>query len=248
MKKTRELHLLETLKGPWQKISIDIIGLLPRSNGKDTIVVIVDQFTKIIWLKATIMSVSSEEIAKIYWDKIWKIYGVPWKILSDRRPQFTSWFMENLAKILMTGRTLFIAYHSQTDSQTEWINQEVEAFLQHYVNYQQDNWIEWLETAEFQYNNKRYTATRRIPFKLNFERHSWKGNLTVQTELLKLENFFSRLQRSWKEATKSIEIAKEAMKWQFDKKRRNLQELKAGDNIWLEAKNIYSNRPSKKLN
>jgi len=48
MKKTRELHLLETLKGPWQKISIDIIGLLPRSNGKDTIVVIVDQFTKII--------------------------------------------------------------------------------------------------------------------------------------------------------------------------------------------------------
>ena len=36
------------------------------------------------------------------------------------------------------------------------------------------------------------------------------------------------------------------MKWQFDKK-RNLQELKAGDNMWLEAKNIYLNRPSKKL-
>ena len=46
---------------------------------------------------------------------------------------------------------------------------------------------------------------------------------------------------------KLIEIVKEAMKQQFDKKRRNLQGLKAGDNVWLEAKNIHLNRPSKKL-
>ena len=59
-------------------------------------------------------------------------------------------------------------------------------------------------------------------------------------ELPKLENFLSRLQRSQKEVTKSIEIVKEAMKQQFDKK-RNLQELKAGDNMWLEAKNIQLN-------
>ena len=38
------------------------------------------------------------------------------------------------------------------------------------------------------------------------------------------------------------------MKRQFNKKKQNSQELKAGDNIWLEAKNIHSNRPSKKLN
>jgi len=44
-----------------------------------------------------------------------------------------------------------------------------------------------------------------------------------------------------------IEIAKEAMKRQFNKKRRNPQGLKAGDNIWLEVKNIHSNRPLKKL-
>ena len=42
-------------------------------------------------------------------------------------------------------------------------------------------------------------------------------------------------------------MAKEAMKRQFDKKRQNLQGLKERDNIWLEAKNIYLNRPSKKL-
>ena len=49
----------------------------------DTIMVIVDWFTKMIRLKATTTSISSEEIAKIYRDDIWKLYGVPRKILSD---------------------------------------------------------------------------------------------------------------------------------------------------------------------
>ena len=69
----------------------------------------------------------------------------------------------------------------------------------------------------------------------------------VQMNFPKIEGFLMKLQKSWKEAKKSIEIAKEAMKKQFNKKRQNLQELKAGDNVWLEAKNIHLNRPSKKL-
>jgi len=53
--------------------------------------------------------------------------------------------------------------------------------------------------------------------------------------------FLIELQRSWEEATKLIEIAKKVMKRQFDKERQNPQGLKAGDNMWLEAKNIHSN-------
>ena len=45
-KKIGELHLLEIPQGLWQEFSIDIIGPLPKSNGMDAIVVIVDQFTK----------------------------------------------------------------------------------------------------------------------------------------------------------------------------------------------------------
>jgi len=66
-------------------------------------------------------------------------------------------------------------------------------------------------------------------------------------KFLKIEEFLIGLQRSWEEAMKSMEIAKEAIKRQFDKKKQSLQGLKTGDNIWLEAKNIYLNRPSKKL-
>ena len=77
---------MEILQESWQEISIDIIGPLPKSNGKDTIVVIIDRFTKMIRLKVTMTNVSSKEIVKIYWDEIWKIHGVPRKILSDRGP------------------------------------------------------------------------------------------------------------------------------------------------------------------
>ena len=79
--------------------------------------------------------------------------------------------MGELTKVLGTMRQLSIAYHPQTNSQTERINQEIRMFLRHYINYQQNNWTEWLAAAEFQYNNKRHAATGRTPFKLNFGRH-----------------------------------------------------------------------------
>ena len=69
----------------------------------------------------------------------------------------------------------------------------------------------------------------------------------VSTEFPKLEEFLTRLQRSCNETTKSMKKAQERMKKQFNQKRRNPQELNIRDNVWLENKNIYSNRPSKKL-
>ena len=66
-------------------------------------------------------------------------------------------------------------------------------------------------------------------------------------EFPKLEEFLIKIQRSWKEAMKSMEVVQGNIKKQFDKKRRNSQGLKIGDNIQLDNKNIHSNRPSKKL-
>jgi len=62
-------------------------------------------------LKATMTNISSEDIAKIYRDKIWKLHGVPKKILSDCGPQFTSKFMKEFTKALKTTRQLSMAYH-----------------------------------------------------------------------------------------------------------------------------------------
>jgi len=126
-------------------------------------------------------NISLEEIAKIYRNNIWKLHGVHKKILSDREPQFALKFMEEFTKALGTKRQLSTAYHPQTDGQTERINQEIGTFLWHYVNYQQDNWMEWPAAAEFQYNDKKYAVMSRTPFELKFGRHPWKGDLMVQT-------------------------------------------------------------------
>ena len=65
------------------------------------------------------MNILLEGIAKIYRNDIWKLHGVPKKILSDREPQFTSKFMEEFTKLLRTTRQLSMVYHLQTDGQTE---------------------------------------------------------------------------------------------------------------------------------
>ena len=72
-----------------------------------------------IQLKTTTTNISLEGITKIYRDDILKLHGVPKKILSDRGPQFTSKFIEEFTKVLETTRQLSMAYHPQTDGQTE---------------------------------------------------------------------------------------------------------------------------------
>ena len=84
--------------------------------------VIVDWFTKMTGLKTTTIAVSSEDIAKIYQNEIWKIHKIPWKVLSDRESQFVSRFIEDLEKTLETKWTLSMAYYLQTDKQMEKIN------------------------------------------------------------------------------------------------------------------------------
>ena len=101
--------------------------------------------------------------------------------------------------------------------------------------------MNWLATAEFQYNNKKHAATGKTPFELNFGRHLWKGDLMVQMNISQVEDFLIGLQKSWKQATKAMEKVQKNMKKQFNKKRRNPQRLKVGDNMWLENKNIYLN-------
>jgi len=133
-----------------------------------------------IRLMAIMTSISSSEVARIYQDDIWKIHGIPKKIISDRGPQFASTFIGELCKALGIKRAISIAYHPQTDGQTERINQEVEVFLRHYINYRQDDWTKWLATAKFQYNDKEHTATEHSPFYVNYRRHPWKGNQRYQ--------------------------------------------------------------------
>ena len=60
------LNPLPIPEGPWQEISIDMIGPLPKSDNHDAILVIVDRFTKMIHLTPSTTGLTSSGLAEIY--------------------------------------------------------------------------------------------------------------------------------------------------------------------------------------
>ena len=90
------LHPHDVPSEPWQIISVDLIGELPESHGCNGICVFVDRFTKQIHAIPTNMTITSEGMAKMYKDQIFRLHGIPTKIIHDRGPQFDSHFMKDL--------------------------------------------------------------------------------------------------------------------------------------------------------
>ncbi|KXN87242.1 hypothetical protein AN958_09053, partial [Leucoagaricus sp. SymC.cos] len=82
------------------------------------------------------------------------------------------------------------------DGQTEWINQEVENFLQKYVSYKQTDWASWLTAAEFHYNDKQHSAMHYSPFYLNYGRHPWKGIIMALSPAPVMEDFITDLTKA----------------------------------------------------
>ena len=78
--------------------------------------------------------------------------------------------MKKLNKMLEIEMKLSTSFHSQTDGQTERINQELEQYLWFFVNHRQKYWLEWLVIAEFVVNNKIHSATKVSLFIVNYAR------------------------------------------------------------------------------
>ena len=113
-------------KKPWSHISADFITKLPLAQGYDTILVVCDHFSKIVYFIATTEKTSAEGFAKLFRDHMWKLHGLPESIISDRGVQFAAGMMRELNNLLGIQTKLSMAYHPQTDGQTERINQELE--------------------------------------------------------------------------------------------------------------------------
>ena len=111
---------------PWKIILVDLIGPLPESKGKNAIMVIVNQFSKMIRLFPVSTKITSQGVAKIFRDEIFKLHGIPKKMISDRGPQFVLSFMKELYSQLQIEGNPSTAYHPETNGQTERINAWVE--------------------------------------------------------------------------------------------------------------------------
>jgi len=151
----------------WDHITADFITKLPLAQGYDTILVVCNRFSKMAHYIAITEKTSAEGLAKLFQDHVWKLHGLPESIISDRGVQCVAGIMKELNNLLGIQTKLSMAYHPQTDGQTERINQKLEQYLRVFIDHRQEQWPDWLGTAEFAYNNKIHTATKILPFKAN---------------------------------------------------------------------------------
>ena len=152
---------------PWSHISADFITKLPLAQGYDSILVVVDRLTKIAHFIPTTEKTTAGGLARLFRDNVWKLHSLPESIILDRGPQFAAGVMRELNEMLGINSKLSTAFHLQTDGQTERMNQKLEQYLRMFIDYQQEQWLEWLGTAEFTYNNKVQTSTKVSLFKAN---------------------------------------------------------------------------------
>jgi Integrase zinc binding domain/Integrase core domain len=139
---------------PFAHCSMDLITDLPPAEGSNSILVIVDQgLSKGVILCPTTKTVTMDGIGDLLHENLYKRFGLPDKMISDRGPQFAAKAFRAMLSRLGVNLALSTAYHPQTDGTTERVNQEIEAYLAIYCHSHPETWKKNLATLEFTHNN-----------------------------------------------------------------------------------------------
>jgi transposase InsO family protein len=109
--------------------------------------------TERVILIPTAKTLTQEGAGQLLLDNLYKRFGLPDEMLSDRGPQFAAKSFCELLKLLGIKTNLTMAYHPQTDGATERVNQEIEAYLSIYCSAHPTKWKNSLSTLEFTHNN-----------------------------------------------------------------------------------------------
>jgi hypothetical protein len=87
-------------RGAWETISMDFGTKLPKVDGKEGILVIIDKFTKYDHFIPISLPYTTPIVAQLFFEHVYKLHGVPTKLISNRDPVFTSLFWKELMKHL----------------------------------------------------------------------------------------------------------------------------------------------------
>jgi hypothetical protein len=150
--------------GPWLWTQSDFLTQLPLSQGFDAIYVVADQLSKMAHFIPCRSTCTAEQLADIHAQCVWPLHGLPLHHNTDHGPQFTAPYMWNLLKALGIDQRLSTAYHPESQQQVESNNKWLETYLHIFSAYWQDDWADFIHTAEFAYNNHFHHPLAPPPF------------------------------------------------------------------------------------
>jgi len=159
--------------------------------------------------------------------------------VSDRGAQFAVGLMRELNKMLGIETKLSMAFYPQTNGQMERTNQELEQYLRMFIDHRQEQWPDWLGTAEFAYNNKVNTPTKVSLFRANSGRDPRMGfKLRKKGKNEGAEAFAKRMKEVQKEAQAALRKSQKEIKKYADRKRSEAEEYQVGDWVLLSTKDL----------
>jgi inorganic pyrophosphatase len=228
---------------------MDFITDLPLSEDCNQLWVIVDRFTKMAhFIPLHKDQKKAEHLVKIFAREIWRFHGIPTDMISDRDSRFTSTEWKQFLGILGIRPRMSTSFHPQTDSQTEPINQTIEAYLWSFINYEMDNWVGLLPMAEFTYNNSVTQATWMSPFYANYGWHPGSTNpANIPNTKDDNQPYVHHLLSVQELVKKNLKTTQERMKKYADLKWKDAPEYKVGDLVMLDGRNIQMRRPKDKV-
>jgi hypothetical protein len=209
--------------------------------------VVVDSLCKqahFVPVNTTITAVGSTQQ---FQDNVWKLHGLPTRILSDRGPQFTAEFTTELYRLLGINAAKTTAYHPHGDGQTERVNQELEKYLRLFTSERQDDWADLLSMAEL-YNDHIHSLTQQTPILLDSGQHPWMGFKPKQPAQVEAVNeFTNRMKITLEEAKLALNKAKDDMARYYNQRQLPTPTYQPGDKVYLGASDISMTQPSRKL-
>jgi hypothetical protein len=167
-----QLQYVELPDNKWDVITMDFITGLPTTRRKHNMVfVVVDKLTKLTHIIPTVDTLDAPQFADLFFKEVWRLHGLPTKIISDRDKLFISDFWRRLCSLLHIHPALSSSYHPQTDGQTERVNRVIEEVLRAYVSRDLSDWDLHLPAVEFAINDSCHEVTKSTPFYLTYGIH-----------------------------------------------------------------------------
>lgn len=230
--------LLQPLPVPdhaWQIISMDFVEGLPRSHNANTILVVVDTFSKYAHFLPLLHPYTALKVAQIFLDSVYKLHGLPHSIISYRDKIFTSRFWQELFRLSGTTLKMSSSYHPQMDGQTERVNECLETFLRSFVHTCPSKWSLWLSLAEYWYNTSPHSSLGRSPFEVLYGRSPRHLGISVSDAAtqLDLQSWLQHRELMIKVIKQHLCRAQQRIKAQADKVRLE-REFKVGDWVYLK--------------